>query len=438
MNAPPIFGQQQYAPNPVAHLAGPAPPPNVLLDVMRCLSQGLPPNNQQLVVLLENAKIAISTFATRGAQSPAESRLVQDNYNLLAAIQALLVEKNSDDVFQRLLLDVRQAGLQAAQHAQQIPIADVFRPDVISNATTRLLSSLWRLAMLVITSKEFRRYTWQLITVIQALAGRAMTEHAYELQERGVADFAAGVMADQNVTLTPEQRAELRIRFRNVLKGLAQNPQFADSLRDIWELVDELQIELITAQAVGRQASVLASSAVVADLTDIARRFAGADNVNKIIADVTELNNEIKDDAEMRAFLIEAREFLRLTLADATLLDNELHLQRLDWLIDRGFVLIGAWANRGLLNRFFDDLSNALLTVYRDEATRRLLLAGYTLLKDSIMTPDGRLDPRLLLTSFNVGRSLLVPMLLQQAGQLPLPSISGAPLPAAAAAVHLP
>jgi len=419
--------------------------------------QGDIPSNLELNSILDSAKRVI-TKESQGTNylSPQGSTILQDIYRLVEDMQMILLQKNQDEKWQSFWR--KYVGPNAIQGTKQLAqqVRSGQPAQKMSQYTTQVRSTAYNfggLISLLVSSSEFRSLLLDLIRFVkdvgqreyqkrdtnitqglkqemEAPIDRDATTTARETGQR-VKSMVRGVTDDilkGNVPIDQNQKQQIIQRFRETLRRLASEPKFHRAINSLFALIDSFKNEslnVVNSVASSQTATGQNTGAMWNEFSRIIGDFVGFRYIDRLNADIKMLFQELKNDYETSRWFSDLRSFIEESLRRPESLDSDENLHHAEDLWNQGRYVGQKWKNHDLLQKTIKDVSKVISKFASDPLIVKASQDMRKLTTDMFLHPSGGLSIANTIEGVRALRYILVPLLVDQFENLPLPRIEG-------------
>jgi len=416
------------------------------------------PTNLELNAVLDSAKRVINKESQGGNYlSPQADQILQDIYAIVEDMQMILLQKNSDEKWQGFWR--KYVGPNAIQGTKQLAeqVKSGQPGAKMAQYTTQVRSTAYNfggLISLLISSSEFRSLLLDLVRFV-----KDVTQREFQKRDKGIAQNLKQEMeapTDKDVTSTarettmkvksmvrevaddiltgnvpvdPNQKRLIIQRFRETLRRLAQEPRFHRAINSLFALIDNFK------QQSSKVASTITSSQTPTgqntgemwnDFSRIIGEFVGFRYIDRLNADLKSLYQEMKNDYETRHWFSDLRSFIEESLRRPELLDSDSNLSHAEELWDQGrYVINQKWRNHDLLQKTIKDVQKVINKFTSDPLVVKTAQDFRKITTDMFIHPSGGLAIGNTIEGIRALRYILVPLLVDQFENLPLPRVEG-------------
>lgn len=415
------------------------------------------PTNLELNSILDSAKRVINK-ESQGTNylSPQANQILQDIYALVEDMQMILLQKNSDEKWQGFWR--KYVGPNAIQGTKQI--AEQVRSGQpgakMAQYTTQVRSTAYNfggLISLIVSSSEFRSLLLDLVRFVKDVTQREfqkrdtnitqslkeemeaptdknVTQTAKETGSR-VARMVRGVTDDilkGNVPIDENQKRLIIQRFRETLRRLAQEPKFHRAINSLFALIDNMKQESfnVVSNLQNSQTPTGQNTGMMwTEFSRIIGDFVGFRYIDRLNADLRSLFQEMKNDYETNRWFSELRSFIEESLRRPESLETDENLSHAEDLWNQGRHVGLKWKNHDLIQKTSKDLTKLFSKFAKDPLVVKTLQDVQKLTSDTFIHPTGGISITNTIEGIRALRYLLVPLLVDQFENLPLPRIEG-------------
>eukprot|EP01117_Protostelium_nocturnum_P011049 TRINITY_DN4005_c0_g2_i1.p1 TRINITY_DN4005_c0_g2~~TRINITY_DN4005_c0_g2_i1.p1 ORF type:complete len:674 (-),score=280.82 TRINITY_DN4005_c0_g2_i1:15-2036(-) len=355
-------------------------------ESIKMLSKGDMPSNEMLKESIESTERMMEERVETLNLNDHGKVLVNDTQRLLTLLQKFLMEKNGDQLFQKLVkqnVDAKKRKKQEEKEMekhqkkkdQQKPMVKNLREEDLLTLTRKVIFELVR-------SKRFRELLREFLELLQdvfwgqsRLAEKEMEESDAQIEKGinhlSVLDQNAERVEDQRTLsvdavraqqeaekekirkkyegrkeITPRERSEHNLKARKLIGEFAQNPNYHHSMARIFllgerftEFLEHLMFShgssLSESSQLNPNSQSKADTESWTDVRQILERFVGQEDLEKNLRELRVYYDRLTSDPRAIHAVREGRRIVVEGLRDAALLNDPMKIQSIDQIIDQ-------------------------------------------------------------------------------------------------------
>jgi len=298
-------------------------------------------------------------------------------------------------------------------------------------------------------SPELRAILLELISFIQDMINSVAQEKRPDIEESlrkplplsevtseivdKTAEYAKGVATDiqeGRVRISQAKKEEINRRFDRLLSRMTKNPDVLRACHNLLNLLDTLipKAEELTEEVRQKAEEVHVPEALRRareDVLSLIAQFTGKEPLKVFLTHLQHIFNRIGKDRESSTFFYDLRQYIRKTLEDPTLIDNDFHQRQSEELWHRARALVNKWNAQLYFEGLLYEARYLILKITHDPVTSKLIDDLKALGKDLVLDSRGRPSLQVTGESIQQIRTLLVPIVLENLKEIPIPLIQG-------------
>jgi hypothetical protein len=427
--------------------------------------EGELPPTAEVTKTLERTKEALEQQARLAPLDAHGKKLVEDTSQFIATAKEFIEEKNEGEVFQKFVKDTKAAAEEVAE------VAPILGQKTEIKATSReaqrelrkiqlrgkvLASVAKNLAQDIISYPEFRGLLVDLIDAIQDFAKAVSEEYpkkpitetlkkdvqkgdtsltkTKEKAKEAVEEIKKDIQEKKVERFIPEERRQqLSNRFNELLRKLGSNHNFQTLVDNLFKLVDEVNARADslkekakeTKEELEEEVDKTKLERVWNDAKILLERFTGGKSLDSLGDKWNDLYYAIRDDPEVNQFFSDLRNYITGVIQNPEKLQDQATIDEGNRLMDRSQDIFTSNKYNERLNNILNDLRDILERIRTDPATNRLAEDGMQLARDFMLDEKNQLSWSKMQHSVNQLRTLVVPTLLAQLQDIPVPKLTG-------------
>jgi len=414
--------------------------------------------------------------------------LAKDTERILEATKNLLVEKNSDQKLQEVLLTSRNAAV-TGSNAKVNPRSNAKLVGNDLANTARELASLLTQSrelrgLLLEQIQTFQKLFWNRIQTEERTTGLNTTGYsgghsisstaiggqyysydtgftstqtvpAYNVQNSGAvytaatgvqtapssipsgayshapstAPSVAAAAADpnfRNITLTGEEKRELINSWRQLITRLGAKPNYGNALNNVFTLFDHLSdLKEQTASDPHAQAAGDQSQSAMYGVRELIERFMGGRTLDNLVRLLREYYSFATEHPEVRQFGVDWSNFASETMINPSLLNEDKYATRMDELVDRTVYWMNVPYFRTQSRAIADEIKDIFYAIRDDASLTEVQDSFAQLFRDLAQDQSGNVSVAQLTNSLPHLKNLLAPILVEQFNYIPINRVYG-------------
>jgi uncharacterized protein (DUF3820 family) len=420
--------------------------------------QGVPPSNAEIQQTLEHTKRVVESQVPVGQYG---GRLVEDVKETIGDVQQFIREKNPEEQLQKLVMDTQQMSREAQEEAKYAKkdakdIVESARQKLektdISGTTTWTVESFMNVFRVLIESPELRSLLLEFLSLLQETINSTIeankpprmdikgtleqdkptSQVASELKEQTQV-FTESIASDikyGRINVPQEKKEEINRRFDLLLRKMTRHPDVLRACQGLLCMFDQIkpQVQQLSEEVKQKTEQYEPPESLMRakeDALSLIAQFTDRDALDNFLNHLYKIRDTISSDYEASSFFYDARSYIRKTLENPALIDDEYHNRQSEELWNRARDLINKWSRKLDFEGLLYEGRYLILKIAQDPVTNKLIDDLKALGKDLILDSRGR--PSLQVTSESVQqiRTMLVPIVLENLREVPIPRIEG-------------
>ncbi|PRP79645.1 hypothetical protein PROFUN_08966 [Planoprotostelium fungivorum] len=449
------------------------------LETARNIASGTIPSNAVMLDTLSSAQQSVSQSGSN-LDSHGQT-LAKDTERVLEATKNLLVEKNSDQKLQEVLLSSRNAAKTGAdtqiRPRSQAKMVGNDLANVARELATLLAQSREMRGLLLDQIQTFQKLFWQRMNndqsapvssgytgghqVSSALGGGQYYSYdtgftrepvaAYNVYNNGAVSTArqgegllnpttmmsapstapsvAAGAVDPNfktITLTAEEKRELINSWRQLITRFGAKPNYGNAMNNIFTMFDHMS-DLKEAAVNDPQLQKAGdhSSDAMSGVRELVERFMGGRTLDRLTQLVREYYRFATEHPEVRQFGQDWSAFTSETMINPQLLNEQRYVDRMDQLVDRTVYWMNVPYFRNQSRAIADEVRD-IFNAVRDDSSLTEVQDSFTqLFRDLAQDQSGNVSIHQLTNSLPHLKNLLAPILIEQFNYIPINRVYG-------------
>jgi len=409
------------------------------------IAKGEVPSNVDIQQGIESTKQVLEEQKQKGVLDTHGEALAGDAKELLESIQRFLQSKNKDEKFQKFIMDSMTASKTAKDTATAVTIQTSLPAKDFQKEAGELLDNARDVALFVVRSSEFRGILIELLDIFQSflITGTekaisqvteplkkdiAKQDTSFQATTEGAKELVteAKEKMEEGQLISEDRRRSLWTKWKSLLQKISSHPEYRTIFAKMWRLLDLMKYEADYIQKAGESALQSPSfSKLWEDAKLILEEFAGSLAVTNFITQIKVFYNIWTTDPEVTQLYHDLQTFFEDAMTHPDTLDSEELKRRGNELIDRIWNLVNSRKYKMKFGMVFDSIRILITSIQYDSSTQDLSEKFKKLGMDFFMDQKGVPDLFVLQDSITQMKHLLVPLLIKQLENVPVPKIEG-------------
>jgi len=420
-------------------------------EVVKTVAEGGIPTSQQATSALNTTAQTIKEAAEKISLDNTGKKIVDDTEQLLEDTKRLLQEKRVLDKLGKLVEDTKEAG---SEISQKVPdwnyIESKAKEEVyegLGKEAADLLNTARRVAFQIVKSKDFRMLLIDAVDLMQAMFYRAVdtippvadslkkdiAKGKLELPEtkKVAEEFTRTVsqkveqVKETGVVLPQEHKERIQRQFNSLMSRIANNKEYHELVHGLFRILQHLKQRAQKLKEYNPAESE-AWQKVWADIIDIIESFSGKGTFKSFSKRINYVLTDLWNDKEADAVFRDIKSYLSRAMEHPNWLTTKEATDKATDLLERLNDLVVSDKYQRRLEQLSNQARYVLTRIANEPLVQKIADDAAQLGKDIITNVStGKPSLTQLQQSLAQIRTVIVPILMKQLEQIPLPIVSG-------------